>query len=101
MAVPITELNTTKPCIETVVIRIQTKPLLNNRGIVIGCIYRPPHSDQVSFIEEFTAICEALKDRNEDVYICGDINLNLLSANQNAHIANFINTVLSFEYMYH
>ena len=99
MAVPITELNTTKPCIETVFVRIQTKPLLNNRGIVIGCIYRPPHSDQVSFIEEFTAICEALKDRNEDVYICGDINLNLLSANQNAHIANFINTVLSFEYV--
>ena len=81
-------------------LHIQSKSLLNNRKLIIGCIYRPPHSDVTNFNTEFISICEALKSKKECIYLCGDINqiseadinLNLLSAKHNNSIADFINT---------
>ena len=99
MAAPIPELNIIKPCIETVFVQIQSKSLLNNRKLIIGCIYRPPHSDVTNFNTEFISICEALKSKKECIYLCGDINLNLLSAKHNNSIADFVNTLALFEYV--
>ena len=99
MAASIPELNIIKPCIETVFVQIQSKSLLNNRKLIIGCIYRPPHSDVTNFNTEFISICEALKSKKECIYLCGDINLNLLSAKHNNSIADFVNTLALFEYV--
>ena len=99
VAAPIPELNIIKPCIETVFVQIQSKSLINNRKLINGCIYRPPHSDVINFNREFTSICEALKSKKECIYLCGDFNLNLLSAKHNNSIADFVNTLALLEYV--
>ena len=59
--------------------------------MVIGCVYRPPQGNILTFIDAFQNILEKIKDR--ECYICGDFNVNL--GIRNAQAKHFLNTLFT------
>ena len=63
------------PHIETVFVKLPKGSILEDKGMIIGCVYRPPQGDVDNFNNEITNICEYFNSNNDVIYICGDTNL--------------------------
>ena len=59
---------------ESVVIEIE----LNNKHVIIGEIYRPPHTNIPSFIENLNDILSAVDIDNLECYLMGDMNIDCM-----------------------
>ena len=77
---------------ESLFIEIKTS---NNGTIIIGEIYRPPHSNPTEFVEHFDGILSNKYLDNKTCFILGDFNHNLLNSNNNPTCAEFLNLMLS------
>ena len=71
---------------------------LENRKLIVGNIYRPPRN----LIENYSTFCDELNDVlsafnrcRHEVIICGDFNLDLLKLNENQHVHDYFETILS------
>ena len=83
---------------ETVWIEITTDK--KNRNIVIGCIYRHPHYNNLhDFTEYLNLTFKKLNKEKKDVYIAGDLNLDLLQYENNSKCSDFFNLVTSYGFL--
>ena len=67
----------------------------------VGNFYRPLHTNVAqlqSFILHFANKLESLKTR-DTTFVCGDYNINLLSANSDEHSSSFLNGILSLGFL--
>ena len=68
-----------------------------NKKILIATIYRPPNSNNTSFIEKLTEVLTTNNINSYDEYILlGDFNYNLLELETNNAVINFLTTVNTF-----
>ena len=79
--------------IETIFLKV----VIGNAKYVVGCIYRPPKSDLISFLERFEEILRVVKidAPGSKVLLHGDFNINLLSCQSNRMSNEFLSSVLS------
>lgn len=78
---------------------IEIKGLYLHKTIVIGNIYKPPKSNNnvhniESFINELEPILAELNNRNAEILLTGDFNINLLKINEKDSFAKFLDTML-------
>ena len=59
--------------------------------ICLGSIYRPPNTDPVKFIEEYSSMISQLKKECQNVVIGLDHNMDFLKSNKHESTQNFIN----------
>ena len=81
------------PHIETVFIKLPKGSVSCDKGVIVGCVYRPPQGDIKKFNDEILTICEYLSRTDNIIYLCGDINLDLIYYKQNSKIAAFLNII--------
>ena len=67
----------------------------NNKKVVIGAIYRHPKSNFIDFQTSFVNTIELLNALSATYYIAGDINIDLSKSDNNANIADYVNTLHS------
>ena len=68
--------------------------------IFIGCVYRPPNSDIPLFISELQQILSIIDCVNNKLaIIAGDFNLNLLKYNSHVPTGDFLNSMLSYNFV--
>ena len=66
---------------------------------LIGVLYRSPNSDVNNFLTEFEIIIEKLQNEKKNVYLMGDLNLNLLNNDKNVKIRNLISILHSNNFL--
>ena len=69
-----------------------------SKPIIIGNIYRLPRQTSAEieqFINNFSETLSILTNRNNEVVLCGDFNLNLLRIKDDSGISNFFDTLMS------
>ena len=69
-----------------------------NKLIIIGNVYRPPNNTNdiyQTFTNEFTPILENLQNKNREVIIAGDYNIDLLKINDNPTFGNYFNSLVA------
>lgn len=64
-----------------------------NKTILISCIYRAPDSNVDCFRDWVEEVYS--KKSHKTVFICGDININLLNPNEHKGTEEFINSMYS------
>ena len=70
----------------------------NSKKYIISNTYRLPTDtidDVQIFTNEFSAFLTTVKHRNQNAYICGDFNINLLSINTKKHAAEYFDRAVS------
>ena len=72
---------------------------MTEKNIIVGCIYRPPNSDMVKFIEEITILINKINKLNKHVYLMGDFNVDLLQYNNHSMTSEFIDVMFSTYYI--
>ena len=82
---------------------IRIKDLENQKDIVLGNIYRPPHDNNNptninTFVTELDPILSSLTNNRGDFLIAGDFNINLLQINvvNKGHFAQFLDLMLAY-----
>ena len=69
----------------------------NNKKYLVCEIYRPPRSIATEFLEKLESIFNNFQTSHyEEVFICGDYNLNLLDSETNNSICQFINQMSTY-----
>ena len=69
-----------------------------NKPIIIGNVYRPPNNTNYvyqTFTNEFTPILENLQNKNCEVIIVGECNIDLLKNNDNPTFGNYFNSLVA------
>ena len=64
---------------------------ISNIKYIVNCIYRPPHTNVIRFIDKFQDHVLSRFSNRSNIIICGDFNINLL----NPHSLNSVNTFIS------
>ena len=83
--------------IECVFIEIQRASL---QPVFVGSIYRPPNTDISLFIAELQSILTIIDNTCKKIaIIAGDFNLNLLKHSSHTQTGDFLNILLSYNYM--
>ena len=80
--------------------------IAKNKKIIIGSVYRPGATPGLTFTQQFSQFSDILSNllaelnsNYEHVFIYGDFNLNILEANQNKFIAEYIETIFSYGFL--
>ena len=69
---------------------------MNKRFLCLE-IYRPPNQNHIEFLEKINEITSQIQSNNyHEVFICGDINLNLLNYGSNTHVQEFIDSMAGY-----
>ena len=82
------DLNKQLDHIETLFVEIDLK---NKRNIICGVVYRRPGSNINNFISDYEILLENINRENKNVYLMGDFNINLLSAENCNLVESFVN----------
>ena len=82
---------------------IRIKDLENQKDLVLGNIYRPPHDNNTqinisTFVTELDPMLSSLTNTRDDILITGDFNINLLQINvvNKEHYAQFLDLMLAY-----
>ena len=68
----------------------------NGKNLVIGTIYRPntyPKADLDIFTHTINELMESLAKENKEIYIMGDMNIDLLKYNEHAKTDEYLNNI--------
>ena len=95
----IKEISFSHPDIETIFVKMSKGNVLSDKGVIIGCIYRPPQGDIENFNNEIADICEFLNTSKDVIYLCGDINLDLVHSRENSKITAFLNIIATNDFI--
>lgn len=63
---------------ESLFIELRSLSELGGKGVVIGCIYRPPHTDIGRFNDALSATVEKISSKGRVCILLGDFNIDLL-----------------------
>ena len=66
---------------------------VNRKNVFVSCIYRAPGSDTQTFIDYIEKQFSDLG--NKDIFLCGDMNMDLLKYNEHKPTENFVNLLYS------
>lgn len=66
---------------------------------IIGSVYRPPNSDLELFNSDLVSILDYVNGMNKLAIIAGDFNLNLLNSNSHPPTGEFLNNLLSYNFI--
>ena len=80
--------------LECLFVELDKSKSLGN-SIVVGIVYRPPNTDLNEFNTKFTEILHKLEHSNKTIYVMGDFNINLLSADRHVPSAHFLDILYS------
>ena len=67
-----------------------------DKKLIVGEIYRPPDQSIKDYINSFQDLLAALGRENAYCFLLGDFNINILKANGQNIVSDFINTMLSY-----
>ena len=69
-----------------------------NKKFIIGCVYRPPHSDIKLFLEKLDNVLSYIRDRHVgcELIMHGDFNINLLSVQSNGLCSDYLSLIYSY-----
>ena len=74
---------------ETLFIEVEND---KSKNAVIGVIYRPPHLNVDSFLEDIEVMLHKLSLENKDIYLSGDYNIDILKSNRSSQsLLNLLN----------
>ena len=65
---------------------------LGRKNVIVGCIYRPPDSDIITFNDALYSTLENINKENKLCVLLGDFNINLLKDDQR-FTTDFLNTL--------
>ena len=63
---------------------------INNKHIIIACVYRPPGGSIVEFNSKWENVVNNTNHGHKDLYICGDFNIDLLKTDGHHETQNFV-----------
>lgn len=69
------------------------------KPIILGNIYRPPKSNLISFINEFSQTLSTIDSGTSDVIMTGDFNIDLLKMNENSTISDFFDNLIELNFL--
>jgi len=80
---------------------------IKNKKVTVGSIYRPsvnhptlnPNQQFEQFLDLFNNLLSDLSDGNEDVYLLGDFNIDLLKINTCSKARQYVDTFFSYGYL--
>jgi hypothetical protein len=81
--------------IESLFIQVKKSEIGCEQDVIIGIIYRPPDTDIRHFNDILLNIFEMIHFENNQVYIMGDININLLNSESHLPTSEFIDMLFS------
>ena len=85
------------PFIECLFVEIRR---IGSQNLIIGSVYRPPNSDVHLFNTEWLSILNTIdQSKNTISVISGDFNLNLLKHSSHAPTGEFLNNLLSYNFL--
>ena len=91
------DLSKMTPFIECLFVEIRR---IGSKSLLIGSVYRPPNSDVHLFNTEWLSIINTIDQaKNVIAVIAGDFNLNLLKHSNHAPTGEFLNNLLSYNFM--
>ena len=69
----------------------------NNKNIVVGCVYHHPSMDANQFSEHYLSILneKLLLEKNKEIILMGDFNINLLRYNEDHNSTDFLDQIYS------
>ena len=70
--------------------------LAKNKQCILGVIYRHPKQNLNDFIQKISKCLDNLNKRNKTYYICGDVNVDFLSCDNNKEIKNYCDSLSSY-----
>ena len=73
----------------------------HSKNIVVGCIYRHPHNNHQNFFQYLESCFGKLAKENNEIYICGDFNYDLIKMETDHTIQNFFNLLCSYGFLPH
>ena len=65
---------------------------LNNNKNIVTCLYRQPDSSIDDFINNIEKL---FTNKQRNIYLCGDFNINLFNYNSNNQVNNFLDSIYS------
>ena len=74
-------------------------PRVKQNHVIIGCIYRHPHSDREDFKEILREKLEYLNTQGYEVYIAGDINQDFFRYSTDKLTSDYLDMLLNLGYM--
>ena len=90
-----TDLDIFNDIIESKFIQIRKESFGTDQDIVVGVIYRPPNTDLKTFNEICSTLVSKLQSESKLVYLAGDYNINLLSAERHFLTSGFLEIMFS------
>lgn len=96
-AMPRPDLELKLDLVESTWIEIPNTKTMKNT--IIGCLYRHPSSNVNDFTNEIQRILKLLDRGNPNVYILGDINIDLLKFSEHPPTEDYLNMIFSFNYL--
>ena len=74
-------------------------PLPNGSHYTTGVVYRPPGQDLDEFNTDFSQLISSLTKKNNDVFILGDFNIDLLKVHDHSLTSNFFDIMSSNHFL--
>ena len=90
-----TDLDVFNDIVETKFLEIEKDYFGTSQNVVVGVIYRPPNTDLVKFNDFFSDLLCKLRAENKLVYLLGDYNINILSAETHTMSGEFLEIMFS------
>lgn len=90
------DLEITMDGVETCFIEL---PRIKLSHVIVGCIYRHPHSDRKDFKENLREKLEYLNRQGYEVYITGDINQDFFQYSTDKLTSDYLHMLLNLGYM--
>ena len=81
--------------IECVFVEVMSQTRKHKRKILVGIVYRPPNTSISAFTEQITNIVRTLRIENNQCYIMGDFNINLLNYDHHMETHDYVAAVFS------
>ena len=79
-----------------VIVTMNSLAIINGKSnIIIGCIYRHPTANVSEFTPELENLIKQLNQKNYQVYIMGDMNIDFLKYSDHAKTEEYLNMLYS------
>ena len=67
-----------------------------SKNIIVGCVYRAPSYDSVSFVENLEHQLQILSRENKEICLMGDFNIKLMNYDTDHNVKDFLDFMYSF-----
>ena len=96
-AIPRPDLKIDLPLVESCWVEINIVPNNNRKHIMIGCIYKHPPANVEEFTLKFDEFLNKLNPSKYDMYVMGDMNIDLLKYHSHQQTERYLNVIYSLD----